>query len=662
MNRARALVIIIFVFIFFGALVFKLFDIQIVKSEELKYFAERQQTKVEKILPERGVIYDRDGVLLVYNKNDVSYYLDLRMVTDAGKKTIAEKFSSITGKSKKHYLQLMNDKSKTICLEKKISGEKSFLLKNFKVTGLFSREDPTRVYHYNSLASHLLGYLNEEYKGVNGIEKSLNSDLTGEEGIRLVERDAIGDIITFSEEETKPALPGNNIYLTIKRTFQSVLEEELKKGVKEFNALSGVGIIMNPNNGEILSLANINDYDPNEFWEFSDVERRNKALTDTYEPGSTFKTFSIASLIDQGLCKESEIINTENGTYRFKTANIHDTHRFNSLTVKGIFQESSNIGVVKLSQRINDDLLYKYLRGFGFGSYTTLNLPGEVNGNLKKPNEWSGLTKAFISHGYEVAVTPLQLASAFSSVINGGILYRPMIVKNITYANGELINSFERTEIRRVISTETSERMKSLLKNVVDNGTGELAKLDYVTVGGKTGTSKKLVNGKYTSDYYSSFIGFFPVENPQVVCLILLNAPQEGRYGGKAAAPVFKRVIERLIELEPSLAGYPEEIIDEKNNYKYSENTDQEENKIVPVMSKTVPIQDIHIKKNTMPDLTNVSLRDAIHVLTQLGLRYKIDGSGKIISQSINAGERITEGQYCLLKCKEIRVSGTVIY
>ncbi len=666
MNRPRVIIVIISVFVFFLALIFKLYDIQIVKSEELKYFAERQQMKIEKILPERGVIYDRDGVLLVYNKNDVSYYLDLRMVSKTDKKIIAKKFSSVFGKSYQHYMNLMNQSSKTVCIEKKASGEETLLLKNFKITGLFNREDPTRVYHYNSLASHIFGYLNEDYTGVNGVEKSFNDLLKGEEGIRLVERNAIGDVITFSEEETRPALTGNNIYLTIKKSFQNALEDELRNGIKEYNAISAVGIIMNPNNGEILASANINDYDPNRFWNFSDEERRNKFITDTYEPGSTFKTFSLAALLDRDLCRESEIINVENGSYKFKTANIRDTHKFERLTVKGIFEESSNIGLVKLSQRIDDELFYKYMRGFGFGNYTTINLPGEVKGNLKKPNEWSALTKAFISHGYEVSVTPIQLAAAFSAIINGGVLYKPQVIKSIEDSKGELISGAEIKEIRRVISEETSKRMKNLLKGVVEEGTGELAKLSYVSVGGKTGTSKKIVNGKYTSDYYSSFAGFFPVENPQVVCLILVNAPQEGKYGGKVAAPIFKKVAEKLIELEPALTGYPEKIIPPKNDYKfiYTKNSEEEKNNIVPVthQNKTVPIQNIEIKKNIMPDLKDVSLRDAITVLTKLGLKYKINGSGKVVSQSILPGDKIIKGKFCVLECREITVSGTSIY
>ena len=489
--------------------------------------------------------------------------------------------------------------------------------------------------------------------------------MKGTEGLRLVERDAVGDVITFSEEETKPAVTGNNIYLTIKKSFQNALEEELRIGIKEYNAVSAVGIIMNPNNGEILASASMDDYDPNNFWNFSDEVRRNKFITDTYEPGSTFKTFSLASLLNEDLCRESEVLDVENGVYKFRNAYIRDTHKFERLSVKGIFEESSNIGLVKLSQRIDDDLFYKYLRGFGFGNFTTINLPGEVKGNLKKPNEWSALTKAFIAHGYEISVTPIQLITAFSAIINGGILIKPRIIKSITDSKGNLISISEKEEIRRVISEKTSQRMKSLLKGVVEEGTGELAKLSYISIGGKTGTSKKLVNGKYTSDYFSSFAGFFPVENPQIVCLIIVNAPKEGKYGGKVAAPIFKNIAEKLIEIEPSLIDSPGKNSSDKSDYKfvYTKNSEEKNNIVTDnQQSKTVPIQDIEITKNKMPDLSNVSLRDAITILTQLDLKYKINGSGKVVSQSISPGENIIKGKCCLLECKEIKVSGTAVY
>jgi cell division protein FtsI (penicillin-binding protein 3) len=673
MNNSRALIVILIIFASFLLLVFKLFDIQVVKSEELRYFAERQQMKVEKIAPDRGLIFDRNDVLLAYNRNDVSFFLDLRMTSKQDRKKIAGKFSSVFGKSVDYYLKLMDQSPKTICLEKKAPGEKAILLKNFKTAGLFYKDDPTRIYNYNNLASHIIGYLNEDYSGVSGVEKSFEEILKGEEGLRLIERTAVGDLRTVAEEKTKQAESGNNIHLTIKRSFQLVLEEELRKGINEFNASSAIGIFMDPSNGEILAFSNMNDYDPNRFWEFSDDARRNKIITDTYEPGSTFKAFSLAALLDQQLCNESEVIDVENGSYKFRNVNITDTYRYEKLTVKGVIEQSSNIGMAKLIQRMKDDLYFKYLRGFGFGNFTVLDLPGEVKGNLKKPNEWSVLTKTFTSFGYEIPVTPIQLITAYAAIINGGILYKPQVVKKITDKNGEVVSSFDSKEIRRVISEKTSGQMRNLLASVVENGTGRNAKLSYVNIGGKTGTSKKVINGKYTSDYNSSFVGFFPAENPKVIGLILFNSPKVGKYGGAVAAPVFRRIAERLIEVEPGLILVPDKKYDnnDESQFLYASNYDDIRKSSDDNYLKTVPVKNtktktqnsfIEITDGIMPDLANSSVRDAITILTKLGLKYKVNGSGRVVSQSINAGNKVTKGSLCILECKEITVPGTYVY
>ena len=274
-----------------------------------------------------------------------------------------------------------------------------------------------------------------------------------------------------------------------------------------YGGTSAVGIIMNPNTGEILSLANMNDFNPNEYWNYSDDDRRDRAVTDTYEPGSTFKGISMSALLDQNLVSENSKVYVENGKYRFRNVTIYDTHEHTWLTAEGVIEESSNIGMAKLIQNINDDLYYKYVRAFGFGNYTSTDLPGEVKGKLKKPNEWSAITKAYMSFGYEIAVTPIQMIIAYSAIVNGGILYQPQIIKRIVTQEGTVLSENEPKEIRRVISSKTSEEMRKMLIGVVENGTGKNAKMDFITVGGKTGTSQKLVNGSYSkSNYNSSFI------------------------------------------------------------------------------------------------------------------------------------------------------------
>ena len=299
MNNSRALVVILSILVFFIALVIKLVDIQIVNAEEFSYTAQKQQTKVEKISADRGLIYDRNNVLLVYNRTDVSFFADLRMLKQKDKSEIAKLFSRKLGKNSNYYLNLMKGSKKTICIEKKVNSDLGETLKKIKREGFFYKEEPTRVYHYNNLASHILGYVDKENKSVMGVSEFYEDELNGEDGSRLVQRNALGGIVTVDDQAIEPAISGDNFYLTIDKSYQLILEEELRKGVEDYGAVSGTGIIMDPNTGEVLALANIDDFNPNEYWAYNDFQRRNRASTDTYEPGSTFNSFTLASLIDQ---------------------------------------------------------------------------------------------------------------------------------------------------------------------------------------------------------------------------------------------------------------------------------------------------------------------------------------------------------------------------
>ena len=665
MNNSRALIIILFVFVFFFGLVIKLIDVQLVKGEELKYYAQKQQTNFETIKAERGLIYDRNDILLVYNRHDVSFYVDLRMLPQKKKSEIADLFSKTFGKSKSHYLKLLNQKPKTICLEKKAPLEKASLLNDYKLSAMFSVDDPSRVYHYGSLGSHILGYVNNDYSGVNGIDKYFNDLLSGRDGKRLIERNAIGGLITVNEDNTIPAFPGKNLFLTIDKSYQSIIESELKSGIEEFDAESGVGIIMDPNTGEILALCNVDDFDPNLYWKYSDEQRRDKAITDTYEPGSTFKAFSLAALLEENKCKEKDLVFVENGRYKYKTAYITDSHKNTYLTVKGVFEESSNIGMSKLIQKLDDNDFYKYLRAFGFGNYSSICLPGETSGKLKKPDEWSGITKAFMSFGYEVSVTPIQLITAYSSLINGGMLYQPLLVKRVEDSDGNIIVENSPKVVRKVISGKTSDRMIALLKSVVENGTGEIAKSDLITIGGKTGTSKIASDGKYMSGKYnSSFVGFFPAENPKLICLVLINSPKTQYYGGKVAAPIFKKIVERIVQSDPS--KFLKNKLNESIDQKFSENQSLSDKKTKSIEQQTnfkfASISAQSKSKNLMPDLNGLTMKEALEILSGLGIKYRMNGSGIVTSQSIDPGIKINQNSSCIIKCSELKISGVNIY
>ena len=664
MNNFRAFLVLLGVLVLFSIIVAKLVNIQLIRGDELKYFAERQQMKIEKIQAERGLIYDRNNVLLAYNRNDATFYLDLSKTNKQTKEELAEKFSKLTNKTTQFFLTKMKGENKTITLAQHIPLADVRDLMKLKLPGYYYMKGISRDYYYNNFASHILGYVNTQYKGVNGVENYFDNELAGINGQRLVVKDATGKIITVKEDMTKNAVQGNNLFLTINKSYQIILEEEIINGLKKYQGKYVIGIIMNPNNGEILALANSSGYDPNIYWKYTDTERKNRAVTDIYEPGSTFKSITIATLLDQNLVKEDDIVFTENGRYKFNNTYVTDTHKHGWLTVTEVIKYSSNIGIAKLVQKIDNEIYYKYLRGFGFGNYTSVSLPGEVKGKLKKPDQWSKISKEFMSFGYEIAVTPIQLISAYSALVNGGKLFKPQIIKKITDASGNIVYNSNPDLVRTVISKNTSMRIRKILSTVVEDGTGTKAKIKFINAGGKTGTSQRLINGKYSkSQYNSSFIGFFPVDNPQIICLVLVNSPKVGKYGGQVAAPIFKRISERII----------------KGNY----------NKFLEKKEILIPVDDtkiVYVKKdfqtkgnlkyldldftgniskarmNVMPNLINRTLSEAISILTKLGLKFKVSGTGKIVKQSITPGTKLRAGLLCNINAKETSLKGVTIY
>jgi cell division protein FtsI (penicillin-binding protein 3) len=662
MINYRALISTLIIILVFIALIIKLYSIQISNNEFYTLIADRQQNKPQSVKAERGLINDINGEVLSFTRDNISFFADTRMMNDKKVDSIANIFSKIFNKDKSYYENIIAQGVKNVCLEKKVSMDKALKLKKIVIEGLFYEEDFSRVYPYGSLASHIIGYVDAKMKGTDGIEKIYDNELTGTDGYYVFERDVLGRIVSISENQSRAPIPGNNVTLTINKTYQQILEEELLKGLTKYEGESAAGILMNPNTGEIYALANSPDYDPANFEIFSNEIRRNRILTDTYEPGSTMKSISMSILLDQHLTKPDEIIDTEDGIFYYKSAKISDTHPHSSLTVRQILEQSSNVGLAKLALRIPDDIFYKYLRDYGFGNPTSVDLPGEASGLLKKPNNYSALTKPFLSFGYEISVTPLQMIASFSALINGGVLYQPFILKSVKDYLGNVVEDNKPKKIRNVISKETSELIKDMMVGVVEQGTGKSAQLDNVMVGGKTGTAQQLVDNSYSNrKHNSSFIGFFPADNPKIICMILVNAPKIGKYGGLVAAPIFREVAKRIIETDLS-------IVPDKKKIERKENIADQfiaEMKTTPVNNGKNYLNISNKNKNgiskrnffseirtTMPNLVNSSMRDAVAQLNELGLEYKISGTGKVIQQSIEPGTTITAGDTCIMVCE----------
>jgi cell division protein FtsI/penicillin-binding protein 2 len=660
MNNSRALLIILLMFAFFMVLVLTLFSIQITDHKMYAEMAERQQNKSYRVKGERGKILDRRNEVLAFTVNDVSLFVDTRMALKEEREKIAEKFSEVFGKDKNHYMDLMNSGLKNICLEKKVPKEKELMFKGFQAASFFIKEDFSRVYPYGSLLSHTLGYVDNECRGVNGTEKEFEEFLQGKDGVRHIENDSFGRTISVRDNLSIDPAAGKNIQLTIEKTYQKILEEELKSGIQKYGGESAVGIIMDPNSGEILALSNLPDYDPANYNLFADASRRNRSITDTYEPGSTIKPIILSMLINNNLADPSEIINTENGKYFIGNTKITDTHKHDYLSVKGILVESSNIGMAKLSDRISAEEFYKYLRAFGFGVKTGIDLPGETDGSLKKPNAYTTVSKGFISFGYEISSTPLQLITALSAVVNGGILYKPYITKRITDNVGNVISEKNPVKIRQIINSRTSDLLKELMVSSVEDGTGKNARMENVVIGGKTGTAQIFVDGSYSSEYYqSSFVGFLPIDKPKLICLIQISKPRIGKYGSMVAAPIFKSVMTRIAEADLDLVPEEHTINRDKMFVEKILNEIESDSKESFFTASNIgeagdPVIDTSVRKtpSKMPDLTGLALRTALTTLNNYGIDYKVEGNGRVASQSILPGNSISDGEKVLLKCE----------
>jgi len=670
MSTNRLLVIIGGMTIFLLVLITRLVFVQVVKADDYKYFANKQQNGMEPIPASRGSIFDRNGTILVYSRDEVSFDVDPKLARKFKKDSLIAKvladslgyrYSDLKGK--------IDSAKRTFTILRGIDAKRANKLKNFVADGLVFKEDPARVYEYKALASHITGFVNYEGKGTDGIESSFETDLKGKEGSRFVLKDGLGNVMSVLEENYKDAVAGRNIVLTIDRGIQAALEAELMEGAKTAKAENATGIVMDPNTGEILALANYPSYEPGNYSDFSDEVRRNKAISDVYEPGSTFKGIAMAGILDKKLATPSTVVNTENGRYSFLGKEIKDHHAAASMSVREIIRYSSNIGMVKLSQKIEKEEFYQYLRSFGFGNYTYTGLPGEVKGRLMLPAEWSGTTKGSIAYGYGISVTPIQLITAYSALINGGTLYKPFVVKEIKDSKGNSISLNKPVKVRDVITPETSDLMRVLMAEVVEKGTGKRARIEGVKIGGKTGTSRRIVNGEYSKQSYnSSFVGFFPADAPKYICLILVNSPKSvGITGGEVAAPVFRNVAARILGKDPKKVpglkndeNLEEEDIEVIHAEGEFENSPEETGATSIVKVKTVDPNSVSYDK--LPDLRGVALKEAIAVIRRYDLKLTWSGTGRVVEQSIKPGSKPARGSKIHLKLQERVIIGTNIY
>jgi len=639
-QRIRASLIFFFLFIFLLTLTIRLAYLQIIKSAELQEKVQNRWKPV-KIEPQRGIIYDRRMRKLAVSLSLSSLYAFKKI---ENKEEMAKRLSPVLKKTPSQILDRLNKEKNFLWLERKMPKDSAEEIKEIGISnGIGLTEEPKRLYPKGTLACHLLGFVGIDDQGLEGIELFYNQYIKGTPGWLLSARDARGRNVLSGEYRLYPPSGGYDIVLTIDESIQYIAERELEKVYKEQEARSATIIVMDPKTGEILALANQPSYDLNRFEDYPPYIRRNRAVTDLFEPGSALKIVTAAAALAEDVVKYKDRFYCEKGSLSVsKNHVVHDIKKYEWLTFPEVIEKSSNIGTIKLGQRLGSLKLYEYLRSFGLGSLTGIDLPGEVRGILRKPRQWSGLSMAALPIGQEISVTAIQLATTASAIANGGVLMRPWVVKAIISKEGRVVKEFEPTPVRRVISQETAYRLTDILKRVIREGTGTRAQVPDYEVAGKTGTAQKTdpKTGKYSQDKaVASFLGWVPADDPRILILVVVDEPKgfsyEGRmvhYGGLIAAPVFKEVAQRTL----CYLNVPPE--------------KSPKGEIIRIGLSDMKREARRIEKTEkMPDLRGRSMREAFRILNGYDLKPNFVGSGRVIKQSPPSGTPLKEVKKCII-------------
>ena len=543
------IILISWFFLIFGTTLFGRFlYLQVYSGNKLIDMSDRQTGVVQEINAERGFMYDAKGRELAVSVEVPSVYAITYQVKD--KEGTAGKVAEILDISKAEILKKLNSGKNFVWIQRKAEYDKGKRIKSMKLPGIDMILETKRFYPKGMLSCHTLGFVNADDVGSEGLELAFNSYLTGKSGRLVSTKDAKGREVVSGKMEYEAPVNGNNLVLTIDEGVQSIVEEELNAAFEQFHAKEATAIVMDPKTGEILALVNRPNYNPNNFSDYPMSALKNRAVTVMYEPGSTFKSVTMAAAFSEGVISENDLIDCENGKFDIYGHRLSDHIKYGVIPFKEVIAFSSNIGTAKVGVKVGKDRLFKYARNFGFGDKTGVQLEGEVKGLLRQPDKWSGLSIYSISIGQEIGVTPMQMVSCYATVANKGKLMQPMIVKAIKSKEGKVIKEFVPREVRQVISPQVAERMTKILKMVVDSGTGKEAAAVGISIAGKTGTAQKIdpATRKYsTSKYVASFAGFAPAEDPKLAILVVVDEPDKVYWGGSVAAPAFGRIVKRAL-------------------------------------------------------------------------------------------------------------------
>ena len=608
----RMRLVVLFVTLLLIAVILKVFYIQVFQYQKLNSLANDLWQRNLPITPDRGLILDRNGKVLASNITTTSLYLVPNQIKN--KEEVAKTLSEILGVS---YEEMYKHVSKRTSIERvhpegrQLSFEIADKINSYNYDGVYLLKEAKRYYPYNDLLSHVLGYVGIDNQGLSGLELKYDKELTGTSGSIKYYSDAKGNRLNKAEEY-KEAISGNNVYLTIDLDLQQSVERELDNAVAKYDPEHALAIAMNPKTGEILAMASRPSYNPNDYQTYTqEVLSRNLPIWMTYEPGSTMKITTLSAAINEGVVNlftdtfyDSGSVNVDGATIHCWKAGGHGAQTF-----LNVVENSCNPGFVNLGFRLGKEKLFKYIKDFGFGEKTGIDLTGEAKGILFDLNRVGNVELATTAFGQGVSVTPIQQVRSVSAAVNGGTLYQPYIVKKVENATTkEIISEVNPTAIRKVITEESSKLVRFALENVVAHGSGRNAYIENYRIGGKTGTAQKVNNGRYmVGNYILSFIGFLPADDPEIVLYVAIDNPKGvTQYGGVVAAPIAKAIFSSYIEL---------------NN--------------IPKSKDTIPktYNWLDTKYSILPNVIGKTIKEANSILKNYKIEYSGEGN-KVIYQS----------------------------
>jgi len=661
-------------------LVARLVDVQLFDRENLRVKAIEQYQYEVKLPPERGKIVDRNMSLLAFNIPKVDVFAHPSQVEEP--ESAAIRLAQILGLSRASLLSKLRS-DEFVYLARRQPKEIGDMIRRLGIAGIEVQTVSARHYPKGQTACQLIGFINVDGKGLSGTEYSFDATLRGLPGKAILQRTGKSKLFVHSEYPVISPEDGGDIVLTIDARYQTIAEKELCRTVQEMEAESGVVVIMEPGSAQVLAMASEPHFDPNNAGLYDPASWRLRAITDQYEPGSTFKVGVLAAVLNERLSKPSDIVFCENGRFDVMNESLHDTSPYAWLTLEDVLVKSSNIGMAKTALKADRDILYEYARAFGFGEKSGIELKGEVSGTLKKLSEWSGFTPVAMSIGYEIAATPIQMCNMYCAIANGGFLLRPTILKEIRKHNRRVMKNEVRV-IRRVISPSTADTVRNIMHQAVKRGTASRVDIPEIEICGKTGTARVASQdqpGFIPNKYLASFGGFLPREKPKLCIFVMIYKPQKHYYGSDVAAPCFKRITERIIALEgldyfkvngefeaarrltPNLVGSSrgaalkrlrgddiavELVGDGSVVISQSPGAGEPLPEAKPMMLITGGEEG----SRAVPRLIGLPVRNALNLLAARGIKVVVDGSGHVVEQQPPPDTELEEGEQVLLRCQ----------